>query len=84
MFPGETKGEPERREGPREQEAPTRPKPLGATSGVRLFEWEETVGAPARGLEVSWGSAGTERGEVKTFFRPFRRRKALKGEAHER
>jgi len=76
-------GEPERLEGPGEQEAPTRGKHSGVQKGVRLFRGDQAAEAPMRGREVSQGSAGAERGR-ETFLRSLERRKALKGEAQER
>jgi hypothetical protein len=80
---GRDEGEPERLEGPGEQEAPTRTKPPGEQKGVRLFRGDEAAEAPMRGREVSQGSARAERGR-ETFLRSPGRRKALKGEAQER
>lgn len=81
---GSSERAPERWISPREHTSPTRRKKSGCEQGERLSGWDQAAVASARGpSRVLRENARAERGRV-TFFRSPGRRKALKGEAHER
>jgi len=80
---GSAAGEPERSQSPREQEPPTRANPPGGTKGDGFPGGSKPLKRRYEAEGVSWKSAGAERGE-ETLPRSPGRRKALKGEAHER
>jgi hypothetical protein len=80
---GSTAGEPERSEGPGEHEPLARFNPPGSTEGDGFSGGIKPLKRRCKAEGVLRESAGAERGE-ETLPRSPERRKALKGEAHER
>jgi len=74
---------PERLKSPREQQVPARTNPLGSRKGARLSWGGRRWSADARPKRLCRKAQERKRRE-ETFFNSLGRRKALKGEAHER
>jgi len=80
---GPAAGEPERSESPREHQPPTRANPPGGRQGDGFSGGIKPLKRRCMAVEVLWKSAGAA-GGGETRPRSAGRRKALKGEAHER